>query len=143
MDPVDILLVEDNPLDTKATFSAARKLHMAGEIRVVSNGQDALDDLRSSDSSSRAGLVLLDLNLPGKDGHDVLREIRSDPALKSIPVVVLTSSSESKDIQNAYSLGANAYVTKPSDMDGWLTVISTINDFWLSVVQLPNGDATT
>lgn len=143
MGPVDILLVEDNPLDTKATFSAARKLHMAGEIRVVASGQDALDHLRSSDASSRAGIVLLDLNLPGKDGHDVLREIRSDPVLKSIPVVVLTGSSDSKDIQSAYSLGANAYVTKPSDMDGWLTVISTINDFWLTVVQLPNGDAVS
>jgi CheY-like chemotaxis protein len=140
MEPVDILLVEDNPLDARATFSAARKLQMAGEIRVVSDGQEALDQLRAADPADRPGLVLLDLNLPGKDGHDVLREIRADGNLRSIPVVVLTSSSEDRDINSAYSLGANAYVTKPADLDGWLTVISTINDFWLSVVQLPSRD---
>lgn len=143
MDPTDILLVEDNPLDAKATFNAAKKLQMAGEIQVVSDGQEALDHLRANAGRNRPGLVLLDLNLPGKDGHDVLREIRADPNLRSIPVVVLTSSSEDRDINSAYSLGANAYVTKPSDLDGWLQVISTINDFWLSVVQLPNGDRSS
>lgn len=141
MEPVDILLVEDNPLDARATFSAAKKLQMAGEIRVVSDGQEALDQLRAAEPVDRPGLVLLDLNLPGKDGHDVLREIRADTNLRSIPVVVLTSSSEDRDINSAYSLGANAYVTKPGDLDGWLTVISTINDFWLSIVQLPTGDS--
>lgn len=138
MSTVDILLVEDNPLDTRATLNAARKLQMGESIRTVADGQRALDYLRQPPTSSPTpGLVLLDLNLPGKDGHDVLREIRSDPVLAAIPVVILTSSAELNDIRTAYSSGANAYVTKPTGLDGWLTVLSTINDFWLSVAQLP------
>lgn len=135
---VDILLVEDNPLDTKATLNAAKKLDITESIRTVADGQRALDYLRTpSETSQIPTLVLLDLNLPGKDGHDVLREIRSDPALSAIPVVILTSSVAEADIQSAYSSGANAYVQKPSGLDDWVSVLSTINDFWLSVAELP------
>lgn len=137
--PIDVLLVEDNPLDTRATFNAARKLNMAGSISVVADGQAALDYLRSNgELGPMPGLILLDLNLPGKDGHDVLGEIRTDPALRSIPVVILTSSSDDADIQQAYTRGANAYITKPSDLDGWLDAVSAINDFWLSLAKLPS-----
>lgn len=136
--PVDILLVEDNPLDTRATFNAAQKLNMAGTITVVPNGQAALDYLRGNGSEGpRPGLILLDLNLPGKDGHDVLAEVRADPILQTIPVVILTTSDDDSDVRRAYDGGANAFVTKPGDLDGWLNVISTINDFWLSVARLP------
>lgn len=136
--PVDLLLVEDNPLDTRATFNAARKLNMAGTINVVPNGQAALDYLRSNGEHGPVpGLILLDLNLPGKDGHDVLAEVRADPALQTIPVVILTTSADDSDVQRAYDGGANAFITKPTDLAGWLNVISTINDFWLSVVRLP------
>lgn len=135
---IEILLVEDNPLDAKATFNAAEKLDMTGTITVMSDGQAALDYLRLDRAGRRApGLILLDLNLPGKDGHDVLSEIREDPNLRLTPVVILTSSSDNSDVVNAYTRGANAYITKPSDLDGWLEVISTINDFWLSVARLP------
>jgi two-component system response regulator len=133
-----ILLVEDNPLDARATFNAAQKLEMARNIEVVADGQAALDLLRADRAPGRhLGLVLLDLNLPGKNGHEVLAEIRSDPELKATPVVVLTTSTNEDDIFRAYSRGANAYVTKPTGLDGWLRVLATINDFWLSVAQLP------
>lgn len=137
--PISILLVEDNPLDARATFNAARKLEMAGNIQVVSDGQAALDLLRTDRGRSAPGLVLLDLNLPGKDGHDVLAEIRADPVIGATPVVMLTTSADEADVLLAYRRGANAYITKPTGLDGWLRVISTINEFWLSVVRLPRS----
>lgn len=136
--PVHILLVEDNPLDARATLRAARKLELAETLEVVTNGQAALDRLRSAVSGpNRVGLVLLDLNLPGKDGHDVLSEIRADPGLRSVPVVVLTSSSERSDVDGAYREGANAYLTKPTGLDGWLQVMASIREFWLRLAVLP------
>lgn len=135
---LDILLVEDNPLDTKATFNAARKLDMAGNIEVVSDGQAALDYLRiDRDAGSGPALILLDLNLAGMDGNEVLTEIRADPKLQTVPVVVLSTSSDDRDVAGAYQRGANAYITKPVELDGWVRVISTINEFWLSVARLP------
>lgn len=136
--PVGILLVEDNPLDARATFNAARKLEMADNMHTVTSGQAALDLLRGNPAlRRRTGLILLDLNLPGKDGHAVLAEIRTDPILRQTPVVVLTTSNEESDVLQAYRQGANAYVTKPVDLDGWLHVIAAINEFWLSVARLP------
>lgn len=133
-----ILLVEDNPLDARATFSAARKLEMTATIEVVADGQAALDLLRADrPPGHHPGLVLLDLNLPGKNGHEVLAEIRSDPLLRATPVVVLTTSTNEDDIVQAYRRGANAYVMKPAGLDGWLRVLATINEFWLSVARLP------
>lgn len=135
---LEILLVEDNPLDARATFNAARKLDMAGNIEVVSDGQAALDYLRTDhQAGSGPALILLDLNLPGKDGHEVLSEIRADPKLRTVPVVVLSTSSDDRDVVGAYQRGANAYIMKPGELDGWVRVISTINEFWLSVVSLP------
>ncbi len=136
---MNILLVEDNPLDARATIRAARKLELAEQVEVVTDGQAALDRLRQSGiDGDRFGLVLLDLNLPGKDGHDVLREIRADDVLRTTPVVVLTSSVEPSDVDRAYRWGANAYVGKPADLDGWLQVITTIREFWLSLAVLPD-----
>lgn len=135
---VGILLVEDNPLDARAAVRAARKLQFAASVLVVTDGQAALDHLRAEPVDRiRIGLVLLDLNLPGKDGHDVLSEIRADPALRTTPVVILTTSSDEADIEGAYRLGANAYVTKPAHIDDWIRVVSTIREFWLSVAILP------
>jgi CheY-like chemotaxis protein len=137
-DPVTILLVEDNPLDARSTIRAARKLELVESVEVVTDGQAALDRLRvPSTGPATVGLVLLDLNLPGKDGHDVLTEIRSDPLLQTLPVVVLTSSTERADVDGAYRRGANAYVTKPTGLDGWIGVMDGIRDFWLRLALLP------
>lgn len=147
--PVDVLLVEDNPLDARALKSTAQKLDVAGRIHSVTSGQDALDLLQGRAKNGERpdedgpppgftpGLVLLDLNLPGKNGHDVLTEIRSDPTLRTLPVVILTTSDDSQDVATSYTLGANAYVNKPRDLDGWRRVVATINDFWLSAATLP------
>lgn len=136
--PTGILLVEDNPLDARATFNAARKLAMADHIHRVADGQAALDYLRNNDRQQpMPALVLLDLNLPGKDGHAVLAEMQADPELRSVPVVVLTTSADNLDIAKAYRQGANAYITKPRELDGWTEVIAGINEFWFSLAQLP------
>jgi CheY-like chemotaxis protein len=133
-----ILLVEDNLLDVRAAVRAAGKLHLADSLIVVTDGQAALDLLRSDEPDRlRVGLVLLDLNLPGKDGHDVLHEIRTDPQLRTLPVVVLTTSSDEADIEVSYRLGANAYITKPSGLDEWTQAVATIREFWLSLARLP------
>lgn len=135
---VAILLVEDNPLDARSTVRAARKLHVDELVEVVTDGQAALDHLRATRARGEpVGLVLLDLNLPGKDGHDVLAEIRADADLQATPVVILTSSLEPDDVDGAYQRGANAYVPKPTSLDGWLRAMATIREFWLSVAVLP------
>ncbi len=136
--PVNVLLVEDNPLDARSTLRAARKLELADRVDVVSDGQAALDRLRQARADGvPVGLLLLDLNLPGKDGHDVLRELRADPDLQTTPVVILTSSVEQADVNGAYQQGANAYVNKPTGLDGWLEAMATIREFWLSLAILP------
>ncbi len=136
--PSGILLIEDNPLDARATFNAAKKLAMADHIEVATDGQAALNYLRD-DARGRPlpALVLLDLNLPGKDGHAVLSEMQTDARLRSIPVVVLTTSDDDGDIAKAYREGANAYITKPNELDGWTAVIAGINEFWFSIASLP------
>ncbi|MEM9561697.1 MAG: response regulator [Actinomycetota bacterium] len=136
--PVNVLLVEDNPLDARSTLRAARKLELADRVDVVADGQAALDRLREAHADGEpVGLLLLDLNLPGKDGHDVLRELRADPDLQTTPVVILTSSVEQSDVNGAYQHGANAYVNKPTGLDGWLEAMATIREFWLSLAILP------
>jgi two-component system, chemotaxis family, response regulator Rcp1 len=136
--PANILLVEDNPLDARSTLRAARKLELTESLEVVTHGQAALDRLRAHvPDADRVDLMLLDLNLPGKDGHDILNEIRSDPSLRSLPVVVLTTSSDRADVDSAYRQGANAYVTKPTGLDGWLRVMASIREFWLCLAVLP------
>ncbi len=135
---VSILLVEDNPLDARSTVRAARKLHVDHQVEVVTDGQRALERLREAQAEGHPiGLVLLDLNLPGKDGHDILDEIRADERLRATPVVVLTSSLEPADVDGAYQRGANAYVSKPTGLDEWLEAMSAIREFWLSLAVLP------
>ena len=143
-DPVHILLVEDNLGDVVLTEEAFAHARVANEIHVVRDGEEALRFLRRQDEHAEAprpGLVLLDLNLPRKDGREVLAEVKADPDLRRIPVIVLTTSSAEQDILHTYDLHANSYVTKPLDIDDFLAAIRRIEGFWLEVVQLPNGSS--
>ena len=134
--PIWILLVEDNPLDARATIKAVDRLKIANRIEVVTDGDAAI--ARLSDSGRpRPDLVLLDLDLPGKNGLDVLAVIKNTPEVKRVPVVVLTTSDDDADVISAYDLGANAFVTKPVDLDGWHKIVEHIEGFWFSVVKLP------
>ncbi len=117
--PIRVLLIEDNPLDARATIRAAERLKLANAIDVVTDGVAALEYLhRDPSEGGRPDLILLDLNLPGRDGREVLEDIKNDPELRRIPVVILTTSADDADILGAYDLGANAYVTKPIGLDG-------------------------
>jgi two-component system, chemotaxis family, response regulator Rcp1 len=141
-DPIEILLVEDNPGDVELTREALHdgKVHM--NLSVVNDGVEALAFLhreREYAGSPRPDLILLDLNLPKKDGRAVLGEIKGDPELRHIPVVVLTSSQAEQDIVRAYDLHANCYVTKPVDLDQFITIVRSIEQFWFTVVKLPRN----
>lgn len=133
---IHILLVEDNPIDARATLRAAKKLKISNTIDLVTDGDQAIDYLSSADQP-RPDLVLLDLNLPGRDGHDVLAMMKQDPDLRRIPVCILTTSSADDDVLGAYDLGANAYVNKPISLDGWHELVAQIEGFWFSLVRLP------
>jgi two-component system response regulator len=138
-----LLLVEDNPSDEKLTLHAFKKSGVENEIVVVRDGAEALDYLFATgshagrDASTLPGVVLLDLGLPRIDGHEVLRRIRNDPRTRLLPVVILTSSREEKDVAHGYALGANAYVRKPVDYSEFATVAHTLGLFWLSINQSP------
>jgi CheY-like chemotaxis protein len=138
---VDILLVEDNPGDARLMQEALAEARVRNRLHLVADGVEALAYLRRQHpfaSAIRPDLILLDLNLPGKDGRDVLAEIKRDQDLRRIPVVILTSSQAEADIARAYDLHANAYVTKPLDVEQFITVVKSIEDFWLTIVKLPN-----
>ncbi|HVO59430.1 MAG TPA: response regulator [Terriglobales bacterium] len=138
--PIDILLVEDNPADVRLTREALREARVINSLHVVQDGIEALDFLRNRGryaNSSSPDLILLDLNLPKKDGREVLAEIKQDENWKRIPVVVLTTSEAEEDIVRSYDLHANAYVTKPVDLKRFLEVIRVLEEFWLAVVTLP------
>lgn len=138
--PVEILLVEDNPGDVDLTLEALEDAKMRNHVSVARDGQEALDFLRGEDGfedKPRPDLILLDLNLPKKDGREVLQIVKDDPALKSIPVVVLTTSSDEKDVLESYEHRANAYIVKPVDFDQFFRAIQALEDFWLTVVKLP------
>ena len=138
--PVDILLVEDNPGDVRLTREALAEIKMANNLHVVEDGIQALEFLRRDGvyaDKPRPRLVLLDLNLPRKDGREVLAEMKTDPKLRRIPVVVLTTSDSEEDILRAYDLHVNAYVTKPLDLDQFAKVVNAIDQFWFSIVALP------
>ena len=138
--PVEILLVEDNPGDVRLTREALREGKVHNVLHVVPDGVEALRFLRREDQYAEAvrpDLILLDLNLPKKDGREVLQDVKADPALRNIPVVVLTSSQAEQDIARAYDLHANCYVTKPVDLDQFIHVVRTIEDFWFTIVKLP------
>jgi len=140
MRPIDILLVEDNPGDVRLTQEALRAGKVRNTHHVARGGEEAMAFLRREGpqvSVPKPDLILLDLNLPKKDGRQVLAEIKEDPKLRRIPVVVLTSSQTETDIARSYDLHANCYVTKPIDLDQFLDVVKSVEDFWLTVVKLP------
>lgn len=137
-DEIHILLVEDNELDARATLRAAARLKIRNTIDHVTDGTSALEYLKDdTDERPLPDLILLDLDLPGISGLDLLAEVKGDPSLASIPVVILTTSDRHADIVGAYDSGASAYVSKPVALDGWIDVVQQIDGFWLSVVQTP------
>jgi two-component system, chemotaxis family, response regulator Rcp1 len=138
--PLEVLLVEDSPGDVRLTQEALKDAKVHINLRVVRDGIDAMAFLMREGeyaTALRPDLILLDLNLPKKDGREVLREIKENQELKSIPVVILTTSASEADILRSYLLHANCYITKPVNLDGFLTVVKSIDSFWLSVVKLP------
>jgi CheY-like chemotaxis protein len=138
--PVEILLAEDNPGDVRLTEKALQQGKIANNIHVTTDGIEALAFLHQNGEYSdapRPDLVLLDLNMPRKDGEAVLEEMQTDAELRRIPVVVLTSSESEADIARSYELNANAYLTKPVDFEGFVDIIDRLEDFWFQVVKLP------
>lgn len=138
--PVEILLIEDNPGDVRLTIEAFKDAKVRNNLTIASDGVEALEILKKVGRYANApkpDLILLDLNLPLKDGREVLADIKADEALKRIPVVVLTTSHADEDILKSYNLNANCYITKPVDLDQFLKVVKSIESFWLEVVILP------
>lgn len=138
--PLQLLLVEDNPGDVRLTREALKAGEVAVNLSVARDGVEAIDFLRKRGSFQTApnpDLILLDLNLPRKNGREVLSEIKGDPDLKRIPVLVMTTSRADQDINRAYSLNANCYITKPMDLDEFLRIVRSIEEFWLKTVTLP------
>jgi CheY-like chemotaxis protein len=141
--PIEILLVEDNPGDVRLTIEALKEGKVSNHLSVARDGVEALSFLRREgphSNAARPDLILLDLNLPKKDGREVLAEIKEDSRLRRIPVVVLTTSKAEEDILRTYDLHANCYITKPVDLEQFISVVRSIDDFWLSVVRLPSMD---
>ena len=141
--PINILLVEDNEPDVVLTQEAFKDAKVANTLYVVEDGVEALGFLRRENRYAdvpRPDLILLDLNLPRKDGRAVLDEIKSDPKLAPIPVVILTTSSDERDVLQAYVHHANCYITKPVDFVQFMTVVKSIEGFWLTVVRLPSSN---
>jgi chemotaxis family two-component system response regulator Rcp1 len=140
--PIDILLVEDNEADIRLTQEVLTDSKFHNNLMIANNGEEALACLRRQGKfrgSPRPDLILLDLNLPVKDGREVLAQIKEDSDLKSIPVVILTTSKAEEDILKTYKLHANCYITKPVDLEQFVNVVSHIEDFWLAIVKLPKN----
>jgi CheY-like chemotaxis protein len=140
--PIEILLVEDSLADVRLTEEAFRDAKVLNHMSVVTDGTEAMQFLRREGphaAAPRPDLILLDLNLPRKDGREVLKEIKDDPNLRRIPVVVLTTSRAEEDVLKAYNLHANCYITKPVDFTQFISVVRSIEGFWLSVVKLPGN----
>jgi two-component system, chemotaxis family, response regulator Rcp1 len=138
--PIEILLVEDNPGDVRLTQEALREGKVRNHLHVAADGIEAMAFLRREGQHAHAAqpdLILLDLNLPKKSGREVLAEIKEDPELRRIPVVILTVSKAEEDVLKSYNLHANCYITKPVNLDQFLEVVKSIEDFWLTVVMLP------
>lgn len=139
--PIEILLIEDNAGDARLALEAIREAKVHNNLTWIADGAEAMAYLRKDGKHSkvsRPDLILLDLNLPRKDGREVLAEIKADEKLKRIPVVVLTTSEAEEDILKVYNLNANCYITKPVDLDQFIKVVKTIEDFWLTIVKLPS-----
>jgi chemotaxis family two-component system response regulator Rcp1 len=138
--PIEILMAEDNPGDVRLTMEALRDAKVLNRMSVAVDGVETMAFLRRQGeyaNAPRPDLVLLDLNMPRKDGREVLAEVKADPDLRRIPVVVLTTSTAEKDIMESYDLHANCYIAKPVDLDQFLDVVKSIEDFWLTIVKLP------
>jgi len=139
--PIEILLVEDNPGDVRLTRESLRESKVRNNLHIATDGVAAIAFLRREGANAgapRPDLILLDLNLPKKDGREVLAEIKGDPELKTIPVVVLTTSSAEQDVLRSYELQASSYITKPVDLEQFMLVVRSIEDFWLTIVTLPH-----
>jgi two-component system, chemotaxis family, response regulator Rcp1 len=139
--PIEVLLVEDSPGDVRLTREALKDAKVQISLHVAADGIEAMAFLQRVGKyvdAPRPDLILLDLNLPRKDGREVLKEIKESAALRSIPVVILTTSSSEADVTQSYELHANCYISKPVDLEGFLKVVQSIDDFWLSVVRLPH-----
>lgn len=142
MKPISILLVEDNPGDIYLTQEAFKESKFKNSLHVVKNGVECMEYLRRRGKYSEAQMpdvILLDLNLPKKNGREVLAEVKRDERLKYIPVIVLTSSQNEKDIRSSYELNANCYISKPVDYDEFIHIIRAIENFWFSIVRLPQN----
>lgn len=140
MQPIEILLVEDNPGDARLTREALKDSKMNNNLSVVEDGVEAIEFLRRIGQyadAPRPDIILLDLNLPRKDGREVLQEIKADNDLKRIPVVVLTTSDDERDILSTYDLHANCYITKPVNLNRFIEIVKSIEGFWFSIVKLP------
>lgn len=138
--PIVILLVEDEPGDAYLTCEALKSAKIINRVHLVEDGVEAMAFLRREAryaTAPRPDLILLDLNLPRKDGRQVLAEIKNDSCLNSIPIIVLTTSNSDEDVLQSYNLRANCYITKPVDLEQFMTVIKTMHEFWLSIVKLP------
>ena len=138
--PVEILMVEDNPADVRLAMEALKESKLLNTVSVVEDGVEAMAFLRREGKyagAARPDAILLDLNLPRKDGREVLAEIKADERLKRIPVVVLTTSQAEQDIVKAYDLSANCYITKPVNLDQFIAVVRAVGEFWFSIVRLP------
>lgn len=142
--PIEILLVEDNLGDARLTEEALKEGKVRNNLHHARDGVEAMEFLRRKgphENAPRPDLVLLDLNLPRKDGREVLGEMKEDPDLRLIPVVVLTTSEAEQDVLRTYQLCANCYITKPVDLEKFITIVRSIEDFWLTIVRLPSFDA--
>jgi len=138
--PIEILLIEDNPGDVRLTREALREGKIINNLTVVSDGVQALEFLRQNNGhagAKRPDLILLDLNLPRMDGRELLAQVKEDPDLKCIPVVVISSSSSQVDVLRSYNLHANCYISKPVDLEQFVRVVKSIEDFWMGIVKLP------
>lgn len=145
--PITILFAEDDPDDRMLTRDALHESRLRNDLRFVEDGEELMDYLhrrgKHTDpaSSPRPGLILLDLNMPKKDGREALQEIKADPDLRQIPVVVLTTSTAEEDIRRTYDLGANSYITKPVTFESLVCVMSTLGRYWMEIAELPDNEA--
>ena len=141
-----ILIVEDSPEDYETTLRAFKKSGLANPVFRCEDGDEALDYLfrrgeyQDMEKSPRPGIILLDLNLPGTDGREVLREIKKDGSLKNIPVIILTTSTNEQDIEGCYDAGASSYLSKPVDLNGFMESIQRLTNYWFEIVILPRGE---
>jgi CheY-like chemotaxis protein len=142
--PLTILMADDDEDDRMSTAEAFREHHLVNEFFAVNDGEELMDFLRRRGkyaNAPRPGLILLDLNMPRKDGREALREIKHDPSLRSIPVVILTTSREEEDILKTYDLGANSFIAKPVGFESLVQLVSTMTRYWFQLVELPGQDA--